>query len=124
MNRSDVDAFVSSWIDAWNRQDVEAVLAHFSEDVQFASPVAQTVVGRGTIQGKAALRAYWEEALRRRRAASRFTLDHAIWDDERRELAILFVRTLDGEERRACELLQFDANGLVIRGEALHGATL
>jgi len=123
MKRSEIDAFVSSWIEAWNRRDVEAVLEHFADDVEFTSPVAQTVVGRGTIEGKAALRAYWEEALRQRNT-SHFTLDHSIWDSDRRELAIVFMRDLDGERRRACELLQFDATGLVVRGEALHGATL
>ena len=123
MKRSEIDAFVSSWIEAWNRRDVEAVLEHFADDVEFTSPVAQTVVGRGTIEGKAALRAYWEEALRQRNT-SHFTLDHSIWDSDRRELAIVFMRDLDGERRRACELLQFDPGGLVVRGEALHGAAL
>jgi ketosteroid isomerase-like protein len=27
-----------SWIAAWNRRDVEAVLAHYSEEAQFVSP--------------------------------------------------------------------------------------
>ena len=123
MKRSEIDAFVSSWIEAWNRRDVEAVLERFADDVEFTSPVAQTVVGRGTVRGKAALRAYWEEALRQRNT-SHFTLDHSIWDSDRRELAIIFLRNLDGEKRRACEVLQFDATGLVVRGEALHGAAL
>ena len=123
MKRTEVERFVQGWIDAFNRRDVEAVLEHFADDVEFTSPVAQTVVGRGTIEGKAALRAYWEEALRQRKT-SHFTLDHSIWDSDRRELAIVFMRDLDGERRRACELLQFDATGLVVRGEALHGATL
>jgi hypothetical protein len=35
-------AFAESWIAAWNRRDVEAVLAHYSKDAQFVSPVATT----------------------------------------------------------------------------------
>ena len=123
MKRTEVERFVQGWIDAFNRRDVEAVLEHFADDVEFTSPVAQTVVGRGTIEGKAALRAYWEEALRQRKT-SHFTLDHSIWDSDRRELAIVFMRDVDGERRRACELLRFDESGLVVQGEALHGAAL
>jgi hypothetical protein len=123
MRRDDAQAFASAWIEAWNQQDVEAVLRHFSDAVEFTSPVAQTVVGQAAIEGKAALRAYWKESLRKR-TTMHFTLDHPIWDPERRELAIIFIRNVDGEIRRACELLQFDATGLVVRGEALHGAAL
>ncbi len=39
MNRGEIDAFVAGWIDAWNRRDIEAVLAHFADDVRFTSPM-------------------------------------------------------------------------------------
>lgn len=57
--------FAQDWVDAWNRHDVEAVLAHFHEDVVFTSPVAAQVVpaSGGVIRGKAALRDYWVTAL-------------------------------------------------------------
>jgi hypothetical protein len=57
--------FVQQWIEAWNAHDVEAVLAHFAEDVVFTSPVAARVVPStgGVVRGKAALRAYWTSAL-------------------------------------------------------------
>jgi len=55
------------WLDAWNAHDVESVLAHFDEDVTFASPVAARILdgSDGVVRGKAALRAYWREGLRR-----------------------------------------------------------
>ncbi|MEU6432562.1 nuclear transport factor 2 family protein [Microbispora sp. NPDC046973] len=66
MDHVAVRKFVDSWVTAWNAHDVDAVLAHFAEDVTFRSPVAaQLVGGDGTIRGKAALRAYWTEGLRR-----------------------------------------------------------
>jgi len=37
-------AFAESWIAAWNRRDVDAVLAHYSEEAQFVSPVARNLV--------------------------------------------------------------------------------
>ncbi|GAA3428146.1 nuclear transport factor 2 family protein [Streptosporangium nondiastaticum] len=58
--------FVDGWVTAWNAHDLEALLAHFAEDVTFRSPVAaQLLGGDGIIRGKAALRAYWAEGLRR-----------------------------------------------------------
>jgi hypothetical protein len=57
--------FAQIWVDAWNRHDVEAVLAHFHDDVVFSSPVAGRVVPEsgGVVRGKAALREYWTSAL-------------------------------------------------------------
>ncbi|MEW2131386.1 nuclear transport factor 2 family protein [Streptomyces sp. NPDC005435] len=58
--------FVDSWVTAWNAHDLDTLLAHFADDVTFRSPVAaQLLGGDGVIRGKDALRAYWEEGLRR-----------------------------------------------------------
>jgi hypothetical protein len=59
-------AFTEDWLAAWNRHDVDAVLAHFRDDVVFTSPVAARVVpeSKGVVRGKAALREYWTAALK------------------------------------------------------------
>ena len=59
--------FSQHWLTAWNTHDVEALLAHFTEDVVFSSPVASQLLpgSDGVIRGKPALRAYWTEGLRR-----------------------------------------------------------
>ena len=59
-------SFAEDWLEAWNRHDVESVLTHFHDDVVFTSPVAAQVVpdSGGLITGKAALRRYWNAALR------------------------------------------------------------
>jgi ketosteroid isomerase-like protein len=61
----DPTAFADEWVRAWNAHDVEAVLAHFHEDVLFSSPVAARVLPEtgGVVRGKAALRHYWQTAL-------------------------------------------------------------
>jgi len=58
-------AFASDWIDAWNRRDLDAVLAHYGEDFEFSSPVIIDVAGEpsGTLRGKPAMREYWTKAL-------------------------------------------------------------
>jgi hypothetical protein len=57
--------FAEEWAAAWNRRDVEAVLAHFHDDVVFTSPVAAEFApgSAGVVHGKAALREYWCAAL-------------------------------------------------------------
>jgi ketosteroid isomerase-like protein len=61
----DAQAFAQDWCRAWNAHDIEAVLAHFHDDVVFSSPVAARVVpeSAGVVRGKDALRAYWAAAL-------------------------------------------------------------
>ncbi len=58
--------FAEEWSAAWNRRDVDAVLAHFHDDVVFTSPYAAEFVpgSAGVVRGKAALREYWCTALK------------------------------------------------------------
>lgn len=61
----DPQSFAEEWVQAWNAHDVEAVLAHFHDDVLFTSPIAARVVpgSGGVVHGKHALREYWTTAL-------------------------------------------------------------
>jgi hypothetical protein len=116
-------SFAESWIAAWNLRDVEAVLAHYSEEAQFVSPVARNLVGRPILRNKKELEDYWSTALARI-STLEFKLDHAAWDEKRRELNVVYEANLNGERKRACEIMQFDAAGLQVRGEALYGAII
>jgi steroid delta-isomerase len=116
-------AFAESWIAAWNRRDVEAVLAHYAEEAQFVSPVARNLVGRPTLRNKKELEDYWRTAIAHI-ATLEFKLDHAAWDEKRLELNVVYEANLNGECKRACEIMQFDAAGRQVRGEALYGAII
>ncbi|MFB7601106.1 nuclear transport factor 2 family protein [Streptomyces sp. NPDC056160] len=66
MDQATARTFVDSWVSAWNAHDLDSLLAHFTDDVTFRSPVAaQLLGGDGAIRGKDALRAYWTEGLHR-----------------------------------------------------------
>jgi hypothetical protein len=67
MDQSTAVEFARRWVAAWNSHEVDAVLAHFTDDVVFTSPVAGQLVPEtgGVLRGKAALRAYWSAALAR-----------------------------------------------------------
>jgi hypothetical protein len=116
-------SFAENWIAAWNRRAVDAVLAHYADDAQFVSPLARNFVGRPVLRDKTELAGYWRAALERIKTLE-FTLDHAAWDERRRELNVVYEANLNGERKRACEIMQFDASGRQIRGEALYGAVI
>ena len=115
--------FAEEWVAAWNRRDVDAVLAHYVDGAQFTSPIARGVVGRPVLRNKQELADYWRGALARI-STLEFTLDHAAWDERRRELNVVYEANLNGERKRACEIMRFDAEGRQVSGEALYGAMM
>lgn len=58
-------AFATAWIAAWNAHDLDRILEHYAEDVEFTSPYVVRIAGEpsGTLIGKHALRAYWAKGL-------------------------------------------------------------
>src|SRR5262249_48003124 len=116
-------AFAERWIAAWNRRDVDAVLEHYADDATFVSPVARTIVGRSVLRNKQELGDYWRVGLVKITTIE-FTLDHASWDARRRELSVVYEANLNGDRKRACEIMRFDEAGQLVRGEALYGAAL
>jgi ketosteroid isomerase-like protein len=52
MSYESMMTFAESWIAAWNRRDVDAMLAHYSDSAQFVSPVASELVGRPILRDK------------------------------------------------------------------------
>ena len=59
--------FARQWIEAWNAHDLDAVLAHYSDDFEMSSPFIAAFTGEpsGRLKGKAQVRAYWRKALDR-----------------------------------------------------------
>ena len=121
MTRDDMQRFAEEWIAAWNRRDLDAVLAPFADDARFTSPRAVAILGTATATDKATLRRYWQAALDRHHTLV-FTLYRVLCDVERREMVVVYERNLNGEKGRACELMRFDEAGRQIEGEAMYGA--
>src|SRR5688572_1859504 len=58
--------FVEAWFDAWNRHDVDAIVAHYAPDVEYFSPfVAALADPSGRLVGREAVAAYFRAALER-----------------------------------------------------------
>jgi acyl-CoA thioesterase FadM/ketosteroid isomerase-like protein len=122
MTEAGAQAFARSWIDAWNRRDVEAVLAHYADDATFVSPRAERITGSPVVEGKSALRAYWQAALRQRHKLE-FTLDRALWSPRAETVSVLYRAAFDDQPpNRASEVMRF-RGGSIVHGEAFYGGT-
>jgi hypothetical protein len=66
LSEQEADRFVVEWMGAWNSHDVERVLEHYADDVEYFSPfVAQLAGSSGYLAGKEALRPYVAAAFER-----------------------------------------------------------
>jgi ketosteroid isomerase-like protein len=107
----DAAEFGKLWESAWNRRDLEAVLAHFAEDAVFTSPIAISVgfATDGVVRGKDALRGYWNAAL-----ASNPDLKFRVTDVYRGvDVIVIAFQNQHGVDR--LEVLRF-LDGLVVEG--------
>ena len=107
------DRFARDWIEAWNRHDLEQILAHYSDDFVMSSPRIAVVAGEpsGVLKGKSAIGAYWKKAL-------------ALAPGLRFELIQTFVGAdsvvlhYHGVRGPAAEAFFFGADGRVVRSSA------
>jgi hypothetical protein len=115
MTDDEAQAWAQQWIEEWNRRDVEAVLAHFADDVEFCSPLVVTVTGEpsGIVRGTAALRDYWVAALADRPDLHFELVDVHVGVDA-------LVIHYENQGRRMSEVAVFDADGKVARGYGLY----
>jgi len=104
MDNASAQAFADAWITAWNTRDLDAVLAHYAEDVVFTSPMASFLLegSDGVIRGSTALRDYWSQALDRIPDLRFELIDFYVGVDT----LVLNYRNQAG--RLVCEVLQFE----------------
>jgi ketosteroid isomerase-like protein len=108
--------FAERYYAAWNKRDLDAILALYAEDIEFSSPyiAALGFSPDGVIHGKDFLRLYFEKALER---APQLTFTpEALLVGARGHT--LIYRNHRGE--RAAETHEMDAAGLVIRADATY----
>ncbi|CAI9683113.1 nuclear transport factor 2 family protein [Elizabethkingia anophelis] len=57
--------FAKTWIQAWNSHDMNAILNHYSEDIEITTPMIKMALGEGdgSLKGKEAVADYWRRAL-------------------------------------------------------------
>jgi ketosteroid isomerase-like protein len=118
MTPEEARRWAEDWIEAWNRRDVDAVAAHFADDVEFCSPVAATVTGEptGIVRGRAALQAYWSTAI------SRVPDLHFELDDVHLGVDCISIQYRNQSGGHVTEMAVFGPDGKVTRGWGLYDA--
>jgi ketosteroid isomerase-like protein len=116
MSVPDPVEFSAAWEAAWNAHDLDALLAHFHDDVVFTSPVAARILPDtgGVVRGKDALRTYWTEGLRLIPDLHFTVLDvHA-------GVTALVIRYRNQRDDLVDEVLVFDDDALVVEGHGTY----
>lgn len=109
--------FAEVWLAAWNRHDLDTILAHYAPDVEFVSPYVANITGdpSGTIRGREALRAYFVRALGAY-PDLHFELEGSLVGV--RSVAVVY-RSSSGQ--RAAELIVLNEHGQAVRVDVHYG---
>ena len=118
MNLAQAQQFAAEWVAAWNRHDVDAVLAHYTDDFTMTTPMIQKLLGipTGTLQGKKAVGDYWRAALQKIPDLQFSIIETTCGVDT---VSIYYNAVLG---RRAIETFFFNAEGKVFKALATYNA--
>ena len=113
ISREEAEAFAHEWVEAWNAHDLERILAHYADDIEFTSPFVVAIVGdaSGVLRGKAALRDYFAKGLPRY-PALHFRLHWVLAGMRSVTLCYESVNNLE-----AAEVMELDEEGRVVRAQ-------
>lgn len=111
MTDSEAALFAQRWAAAWNCHDLEAILSHYSDNVELTSPLVTSILSEGhsVVSGKTNLRDYFRRGLEAY-PDLQFTLRAAYPGTESVVVLYESIRGL-----RAAEFMQFDVEGRVAR---------
>lgn len=113
IDRAFADRFAREWIEAWNRHDLDRILAHYSDDFVMSSPRIARVAGEpsGILKGKSAIGSYWKKALALAPELRFELIETFVGADS----VVLYYRGVRGP---AAEVFFFGADGQVVRASA------
>ncbi len=116
IEKSSAASFAAEWIASWNGHDLDRILSHYADDLEFTSPLIVRRLGEpsGRLRGKQAVGAYWAKGLARRPDLT-FEL-RAVF----RGVGSLVIHYRDVDGLNACEHFEFNAAGKVVRSSAHH----
>lgn len=67
IDRDSAWEFAHEWLDAWNKHNVDLIMKHYADSIEFCSPVVQKVLGdpKGVVSGIENLRDYFSKQLKK-----------------------------------------------------------
>lgn len=103
--------FAEHWIQAWNSHDIESIVSHYAENVEYFSPFLTRLANnpQGTLHGKWALKEYLAKGLAAYPDLN-FVLKNVFFGVRSIVIQYQSVNNLN-----ASEVFEFDENGLVNR---------
>jgi 8-oxo-dGTP pyrophosphatase MutT (NUDIX family) len=109
-----------AWLSAFNRRDLDALLALYADHALHFSPklLAQKPETRGQIKGKARLRAWWQDCFERLPGLE-YTERALTADGER--VFIEYVRECPGQDRMDVAEVLRCVNGKIVESRVYHG---
>jgi ketosteroid isomerase-like protein len=111
MQKHPIEAIVNDWIESWNEHNLERILAHYSEDIEFKAPTVVTRWNRtdGVLRGKGELREHFQKGLELD-PALHFELEGIFTSPD--GYAVLYRRN---NGNRAIDSVQLDSTGVAVR---------
>lgn len=110
-----------SWIDAWNHRDLDAIMQHYGDNVEFSSPAVIQRWGeqtQGRLVGKAALRKHFARGLELQPKLRFDLVDVLVGIDA---VTILYRRQTGV---LAADIVELSADGTAHRGAAFYQAVV
>jgi len=111
MNRDTAWNLANHWVAAWNAHDLDAIIAHYEDEIELTSPAAAQLLGTadGKVAGKANVRAYFQLGLEAYPDLY-FHLEDVLWGVSS---AVLYYKNQKGT--RTAEFMELSASGKVAR---------
>jgi taurine dehydrogenase small subunit len=122
-SRVDV-AFLESFAEAFNRHDLDGIMAHMTEDCVFYRSSGSDVRGTEYV-GRAAVRAAFEDVMRLIRGVRFDPIRHAVFGDRGISEWIMSGTLVDGSrtEVRGLDLFEFRAGKIAVKDSYLKRRT-
>ena len=109
MTKDEAWGLADDWIAAWNKHDLDLIMAHYDDAVELTSPVAARLIGSadGKVVGKTSLRAYFQRGLETY-PELQFHLEDVLWG-----LNSLVLYYSNQRQTRTAEFMQLSRTGKV-----------
>jgi ketosteroid isomerase-like protein len=114
------ELIAKKWFEAFNKHDVEKILALYHDHAEHYSPKLKMrqPETNGNVKGKLALRAWWKEAFDRL-PTLHYTPEILTANDDR--VFMEYTRTVSGEpDMKVAEVLEI-RDGLIVGSRVYHG---
>ena len=114
MNTTNAQHFATEWVAAWNAHDLDTIMSHYADELEFYSPVIKQmgVNEAGVIKDKAALRSYFKAALEKF-PDLHFELYHVLTGVHS---LVLFYKSIN--DKYSADYMELNSDGKVVRVNA------